>query len=225
MKNKNLKLIAGLVFLGMIVMLVNWGWKFNSKRGKEEVELVAEKVARLMVLPEGQVTLATVTDAEKLASDNFFKSAKNGDKVLIYRDSGKAILYRPETDKIVDVAMVATANNNPASTNAELTQFRTTVIDNTPPKIAIYNGTQVSSLGTKMEKELSEQFPDFVINQKSEAVNKNYQQTIIVDVSGKYSEILNDLGTFLEAKVVNLPAGEVPPQADILIILGKDREK
>ena len=39
------------------------------------------------------------------------REAKNGDKVLIYTQAGKAILYRPSDHKIVDVGPVNIANN------------------------------------------------------------------------------------------------------------------
>jgi hypothetical protein len=67
-------------------------------------DLVA-KVSRLIILPEGEEpTIATVSDPEKLKNQPFFAKAKTGDKVLIYSQAKKAILYNPESDKIVEVA-------------------------------------------------------------------------------------------------------------------------
>lgn len=214
-----------LMLTGLIATLVNVGWHYQMELKKSEVEKIANKVGRLMMLPNEYPTLATVTDAERLAGDNFFVNAKNGDKVLIYRQTGKAILYRPQIDKIIDIALVAKeagTNNNPSSTNAELTQFSTEVVDDQPLRLALYNGTSTSGATTKMENQIKKQFPSFEVVQKDLATNDNYQQTIIVDISGKYKDSVGDLGEFLGAKMSALPSGEVTPEADILIILGND---
>ncbi|MCI0542614.1 hypothetical protein L0Y69_02600 [bacterium] len=74
---------------------------------QEEAAQLTAVVGRLMVLPEGEIpTIATVTDPELLKSQEFFVNAKKGDKVLIYTNAKKAILYSTATNKIVNVAPV-----------------------------------------------------------------------------------------------------------------------
>ncbi len=74
---------------------------------QEEAAQLTAVVGKLMMLPEGEVpTVATVTDPELLKEQEFFVSAKKGDKVLIYTNAKKAILYNPKTHKIVNVAPV-----------------------------------------------------------------------------------------------------------------------
>ena len=73
----------------------------------ETLEGVIAKVSELLVLPSNeQPTLATVSDPELLKNQAFFANAKKGDKVLIYSKSGKAILYDPISNKIVEVAPI-----------------------------------------------------------------------------------------------------------------------
>lgn len=75
-----------------------------------EVESVVASVAELIDLPTGETpTLATVSDKSKLESQAFFKRAENGDKVLIYTNAGRAILYRPSVGKVIDMTAVNTA--------------------------------------------------------------------------------------------------------------------
>lgn len=77
----------------------------------EELKEVVIKVGRLVVLPEGEEpTLATVADPELLKDQPFFARAKKGDKVLVYNGAGKAILYDPVQDKIIEIAPIT--NNN-----------------------------------------------------------------------------------------------------------------
>lgn len=72
---------------------------------QKEVQALVLKVSRLIVLPEGETpTMATITDSEKLKDQPFFSKAQKGDKVLIYTNARKAVLYNPTTDKIVEVA-------------------------------------------------------------------------------------------------------------------------
>lgn len=71
------------------------------------MQTIINKVSRLIVLPEGETpTIATVADPSKLKGQAFFANAKVGDKVLIYPNSKKAILYDPNQDIIVEVAPV-----------------------------------------------------------------------------------------------------------------------
>lgn len=74
---------------------------------QKEISDILKKVSELMVLPEGEIpTIATVTDAEKIRNQPFLMKAENGDKVIVYSNAKKAILYRPSIDKIVEVGNV-----------------------------------------------------------------------------------------------------------------------
>ncbi len=74
---------------------------------QEEAKTLVKKVSRLIVIPENESpTIATVSDPEKLKDQPFFSKAKLGDKVLIYSNSKKAILYDPINDIIVEVAPI-----------------------------------------------------------------------------------------------------------------------
>jgi hypothetical protein len=127
MKTDNLKVI--LVVLGLLVLgLAGTSFMFY-KRSKElttnpqkvtqeENQKVIDAVAKLALLPEGETpTIATVTDADKLkAGQAFFAKAANGDKVLIYTQALKAIMYRPSENKIIEIAplVIGSSNQTPA---------------------------------------------------------------------------------------------------------------
>lgn len=73
---------------------------------QEQQNLIA-KIGKLTDLPTGETpTVATVTDITKLKDQPFFANAKNGDKVLIYTQAKKAYLYRPSTNKLINIAPV-----------------------------------------------------------------------------------------------------------------------
>ena len=82
-----------------------------NKTAREDTEKLVAKVGKLIVLPEGETpTVATVSDPEKLKDQAFFAKAKTGDKVLIYTNARKALLYDVENNKIVEVAPINIGN-------------------------------------------------------------------------------------------------------------------
>jgi hypothetical protein len=73
----------------------------------EETKKLVEQVSRVMVLPSSETpTVATITDISKIKNQPFFAKAENGDKLLIYTNAKRAILFRPSTNKVIDVAPV-----------------------------------------------------------------------------------------------------------------------
>ena len=83
----------------------------------EEVEKLVNTVGNLMELPTGEnPTVATIKDKEKLTDQPFFSRAENGDRVLIYAQAKKAILYRPDTNKIIEVSVINIGQNQPSAT-------------------------------------------------------------------------------------------------------------
>lgn len=73
----------------------------------EETKKIVEQVSRVMVLPSNETpTIATITDISKIKNQPFFAKAENGDKLLIYTDARRAILFRPSTNKVIDIAPV-----------------------------------------------------------------------------------------------------------------------
>lgn len=88
---------------------------------QEEVKRLVAEVGKLIELPQGEdPTVATVTDVSKLAGQPFFQRARNGDKVLIYTNARKAVLYSPGLKKVIDVAPVniGTSSAHTASPSA-----------------------------------------------------------------------------------------------------------
>lgn len=94
-------LISAFYFYSQVTVL-----KQNPQRLlQEETAELVRAVSQLIILPENETpTVATVSDPERLKDQPFFAKAKKGDKVLIYTNARKAILYDPVDNKIVEVA-------------------------------------------------------------------------------------------------------------------------
>jgi hypothetical protein len=78
-----------------------------QEAARQETQRIKDEVARLIDVPQDEdPTIASVVDTTKLADQPFFKKAQNGDKVLMYAQAKRAILYRPSTNKIIEVAPI-----------------------------------------------------------------------------------------------------------------------
>ncbi len=97
-------LLVGGFFLFKNITQVN---KNSQEATQDETKRLVSEVGKLIDLPSGEdPTVATITDITKLAGQPFFQNAKNGDKVLIYNNARKAIIYDPNAKKVIDVAPI-----------------------------------------------------------------------------------------------------------------------
>ena len=113
-KRKIVNLIMFLVALIAVILSVYFYYKLRTLKidtqsaNKKEIISLMSKVSDLYLLPtEEKPTIATVSDPGILKEQSFFTHSEKGDKVLIYIKAGKAILYRPSIDKIVDVSSIS----------------------------------------------------------------------------------------------------------------------
>lgn len=206
---------------------------------KKESQKIIEDISQFMDLPQGEEpTLATVTDIEKAKSQPFFAKAENGDKVLIYTGAKKAILYRPSVKRIIEVATVSSLP--PGENNAASADTSSAGESNQPPesssgegqsentgtpvsvKVAVYNGASIKGLAAALAEKISAIAGTEII-QKTNAVG-NYAKTIVVDLTGGNQELAQKIAQTLGGEVGNLPDGETKPDADILIIGGRDQK-
>jgi len=173
---------------------------------KEEVAAVTAKLGLLMELPKEEAVIVTVLDTNKLKGQQFFANAKNGDKVLIYSKANKAILYRPATNMIIEVAPVQMGQSQ------------------APVKIGILNGTPHASGSATMETALTAKISNISIAKKANAKG-NYDKTLVVDVQGTKPEMAKQLADFVGGSVGKLPSSEAlssdeSKSIDLLVIVG-----
>lgn len=102
-----------LVAIALIAVVLVGTWVFFTVRQSQDmnnVSVVTAAVGRHYLLPENEVpALATVEDRGKLNSE-FLRASENGDKLLVYKNAKKVILYRPSIDKVIEVGPVSIAD-------------------------------------------------------------------------------------------------------------------
>lgn len=213
LSNKKLLLLLGV----LIIAVVGGGLVFYNKQKTSvtanEAASLSTEVGKLIELPNENPTLATVSDVTKLKSQPFFAHAKNGDKVLIYAKAKKAILYRPSENKIIEVAFYSPAEASGAPTSSATPTSG-------PISATIYNGTKTAGLAKSEGDKLVAKYPNLKIVGTANATN-NYTSNLVVDLSGKNSQMAQSLAKELGGKVGDLSTSETKPaNSDILIILG-----
>jgi hypothetical protein len=225
MRGVSLKIILAVIILAIIATTSGTSYYFYtqykktkailadpSQAAKEEIKVITTKISVIMELPSGEEpTIATILDKEKLKDQPFFARSANGDKVLIFAQARKAILYRPSTNKVIDVAPINIGQSS------------------LPLKIALYNGTTINGLADTLEKELKEKITGIEVATKDNAQRKDYTKTLVVDLLGTRSTEAAQLAQFLKSEVSSLPANETRPEVsgqvlDLLVIIGNDYE-
>lgn len=234
--NKKVVKIAGIILLILIAATPSYYFYSQNQKAqkrlqnpetfaKEESQALVKRVGLLIDLPtEEEPTIATISDKEKLKDQPFFTKAKNGDKVIIYTNARKAILYDPIANKIIDVAPVNIGPNNLSSPSATIGNI-TPSPSSQSFKLFLLNGTATTGLTKKYEEALKGILPQAVVVDRDNAKKQDYQKTILVDLSGTKREESKQLATMLGIDVGNLPSGETKPEgADFLIIVGADKK-
>ena len=227
-------IIAGVFFILAVLGLgsgVYFYQQYKTSEGKlknpteaakiESKELMV-KVGKLMMLPNEEAQVLTVADVETLKkTQSFFIDGKDNDKLLLFQIAKKAVLYRPSTNVVVNVAPIMDSPN------------QATASGQTPPvgaqeqslKIALRNGSGITGVTTKLEQDLKATLQNITIVEKDNAKRMDYEKTMLIVLSNTLDKnVVQQLATELSASVSALPAEEPKPVADLLIIAGKDRK-
>lgn len=209
--------------------------KYKKATGVEADDLVA-KIGKFIELPQNEnPTVATVADKTKVNNQAFFAKAENGDKVLIFNQAQKAILFRPSSGKIIEIMALSSMQNSQPSPEAQnesqvavaSAQDEQKVSEAVPEiskmtQVAVYNGTNQKGLA----KSIAEKMAVVSGVQVAETGNAkgSFDKTMVIDISGSNAEISQKIVEILGGSISSLPEGEIKPEVDILIIGGQDNK-
>lgn len=187
-------------------------------KAKEEARVLAQKLSALVVVPEGEEpVVATVTDKDKLKDQPIFANAENGDKLIIYAAAKKAFLYDEKNNKVKDIIPVNLGDQGDQGGQVAGTSIEA------PLKLALVNGTETPGIGTVMENRLKElKVSGVTVSIKAIAKKKDYEKSVIVDVTGKNKDAAASLAKILSLSVGSLPEGETTPASDLAVFIGAD---
>ncbi|MBU2025897.1 MAG: hypothetical protein ABIC19_01745 [Patescibacteria group bacterium] len=234
-KKKRLFLVLKILFhIGLTGGLV---WSFVSYReakrqilhlqtfdgrmnlAKEQTKQMLEKVSRHIVIPsDEEPIIADISDPESLVKqESFYENAKRGDKIIVYEKARKAIIYRPDEDKLINVGPIYIEDNENSAVSIQ---------DLEEASLEIRNADKDSSRADELVEEL-EAIEKFKITGQGEASGEDYQGYTLIDLSnGQKPGAVNFLKQRLETEAAKeLPRGEPGSKADVLIIVGERKNE
>lgn len=190
--------------------------KDPTAAAKEDSKHLMAIVGKLIELPQGEEpTVAVVSDISKLNGQAFFANAKNGDKVLIFTNARKAILFRPDTQKIIEVGPVNIGATASASAQTAAAKTYTVILR---------NGTDIVGLTKKMEDVIRSKITNLTVTDRQNAKKRTYATSMLVDVTGTQGVFAKQAADALGIAVAPMPKDESSASADFLIIVGTDKK-
>ena len=114
MKKHSTKIIAIVLIILVIGVVGKFAYaKYTStdaykiEQVRKESQSLISEVSKIMVLPDEEPAIFVVQDPNQLiAQQLFFKGAEKGDKLMVFQKAGKAVLYSPSKNKIINVGPV-----------------------------------------------------------------------------------------------------------------------
>ncbi|HRZ30626.1 MAG TPA: hypothetical protein P5274_03120 [Candidatus Paceibacterota bacterium] len=119
-----------LIILGVVIVVIvggYYGWTIYKMKSdpqaqaeavnEEKILAIVAKVGNLMVLPNDEIPqVAEIKDATLAAKEQPFLSGSiDGDILIVYANAGKAIVYSPSRNIIVNVGPVQIGNSDQTS--------------------------------------------------------------------------------------------------------------
>ena len=194
-KSHRIKATLAVVVLAVATtLLVVYLWPTKEPLTNQEIVNIINK--SLSISGEANPAVLTVEDKSK-ATQPFLEQAQNGDKVVLYYNARKAVVFRPSEERIVHQGSY------------------------TPPeaKLFIRKGTTQDTRIDEVRSRLGA-ISDIEIVSQDSSTKQDYQGLVLVSVTDRYDEKIAELERLFGIKVSRLPAGETFPDADIMLIVG-----
>ena len=134
--NKYKKIIILLLFLFIISTFFAWLFYLRSKQTGLKLfqkpvptktvrinpnQSILSELEKRLVLPKGSSTIFNLSDLAGLTKQPFFAGAKPTDKLILFQEEKKAVLYDPIAQQIINIGPLLIV---PATQEAEITKAK-----------------------------------------------------------------------------------------------------
>lgn len=112
--------IVFLLFLVFVASLSGMGWSYYQYRqvkqelaklrtnegqaalAKQETDALLQQVKKHILIPDEEPVVASIVNAAELSKQQpFYSGAQDGDKLIVFPESEKALIYSPSRDILV----------------------------------------------------------------------------------------------------------------------------
>lgn len=121
--------MLGLIIAGLfLVSLISNGYfylKYKHARDSDpniQTQQIVASLQRTVDVPDETPSVLTVVDKSKLKDSQIAEKAENGDKILLFQKAGEVYIYRPSTDKLINILNITNSASQPASSPAGTSQ-------------------------------------------------------------------------------------------------------
>lgn len=118
MKKKTvLRTIVVLLFIATLAGNGYFYAKYKNTRDNDpniQTERIVNTLKKSVDVPDETPSVLTVVDKSKLKDNQIAEKAENGDKILLFQKSGKVYIYRPSSDKLINILNIS-SNTQPTN--------------------------------------------------------------------------------------------------------------
>lgn len=124
--NGSIKWLVVAIIVIIIIGAAAAVWFFVIRGNNTDDAAIIERTSKHLILPAGeQPAITTVENAAEMSGQPFFANVKDGDKIMIYAQSARIIIYRPSENILVNVGPIvddsAAAIETDATTGSDVT--------------------------------------------------------------------------------------------------------
>lgn len=120
MKNKYV-LITGILLLLSVAGNAYFYFQYRNAQNDNpniQTERIVENLKQITNVPDETPSVLTVVDKSKLADSQIAQNAENGDKIVIFQKAGQVYIYRPSSNKLINIlSLSANASNENGTSN------------------------------------------------------------------------------------------------------------
>lgn len=123
-KIKTSTLVIVVLLAVSVVANVYFYTRYKNAENKDpnvQTERIVASLKKTTDVPNETPSVLTVVDKSKLADSQIAEKAENGDKILLFQKAGEVYIYRPSTDKLINILNISSPKST-ANTSGQQTK-------------------------------------------------------------------------------------------------------
>jgi hypothetical protein len=103
----------------------------QNKDPNIQTQRIVDSLKKTTDVPNETPSVLTVVDKSKLTDSQIAQKAENGDKILLFQKAGEVYIYRPSTDKLINILNISSAKQSAQPSSNSTTKTTSPTPSNT----------------------------------------------------------------------------------------------